>query len=208
MWGTVLGAEARAGPAEPALPTERRPDVAPDIEAMGRAASAIALLLCLHRSALAPEPSPSTLDAAPGAGGGSIIAVHAESEGRWRSYASQGLLSGRVARLRGVLGSEVPPQSIALRVRAELAHGRETHEGVGTLGALGCFASHVAAWRAVAKSGAARALVFEEDALLTAEGVATAASLAAALPSGGKGVGFDVALLGTLLPHRPSAPTQ
>ena len=64
-------------------------------------------------------------------------------------------------------------------------------------GALGCFASHVAAWRAVAKSGAARALVFEEDALLTAEGVATAASLAAALPSGSTGAGFDVALLGT-----------
>ena len=201
-----MGAEARAGPAEPAQQTERRPDGGPDPAAMTGAAWAIALLLFLHRSALAPEPPPSTLDAALGAGGGSIIAVHAESEGRWRSYASQGLLSDSVARLRGVLGAEVPPQSIALRVRAELAHGRETHEGVGTLGALGCFASHVAAWRAVVRSGAARALVFEEDALLTAEGVATAASLAAALPSAS--TGFDVALLGTWLSQRPSAPSQ
>ena len=162
-----------------------------------------AVLLCDG----ATSPGTAALDSQLGAGGGHIIAVRPGSAARWDRYAAEGLLDNRpqvVRRLPGVVGADVPAEAISLRARAELSHGRETHEGVATLGALGCYASHLKAWRAVVQSGVARALIFEEDAVLTGEGVARASALGGLLAdyvdTAGTGStlqdGFDVALLG------------
>ena len=155
------------------------------------------------------SPGTGALDSLLGASFGQIIAVRQGSAARWEGYAASGLLDDRprtVVRLPGVRGRDVPPEAVSLRARAELAHGREVHEGVGTLGALGCYASHVKAWRAVVASGAPRALIFEEDAVLSRDRVAQAGALAGLLAdyvdTAGTGSsivdGFDVALLGYL----------
>lgn len=155
----------------------------------------------------ASRPGTAALDAALGASAGHIIALRPGSTARWDRYVTDGLLddSPRVVhRLPGVIGADVPAETISLRVRSELAHGREVHEGVGTLGALGCYASHLKAWRAVIDSGVSRALVFEEDAILTQDGVghlsALGSFLADFIDTAGTGSvlrdGFDVALLG------------
>lgn len=149
----------------------------------------------------------AALDSRLGAEAGHIISLRATSTARWDRYAADGLLSNAprlVQRLPGIVGADVPTETISLRVRAELAHGREVHEGVGTLGALGCYASHLKAWRAVVASGVSRALIFEEDAVLTIEGVeqlgAMGSLLADFVDTAGTGStlrdGFDVALLG------------
>ncbi len=149
----------------------------------------------------------AALDSRLGAEAGHIISLRATSTARWDRYAADGLLSNApriVQRLPGIVGADVPTETVSLRVRAELAHGREVHEGVGTLGALGCYASHLKAWRAVVASGVSRALIFEEDAVLTIEGVeqlgAMGSLLADFVDTAGTGStlrdGFDVALLG------------
>ena len=151
--------------------------------------------------------SASALDSRLGAGAGHIIGLRPGSASRWDGYVAEGLLGSAprvVQRLPGVTGADVPVETISLRVRAELAHGREVHEGVGSLGALGCYGSHLKAWRAVVASGVSRALIFEEDAVLTPEGVdqlgALGSLLADFIDTAGTGSslrdGFDVALLG------------
>ena len=87
----------------------------------------------------------------------------------------------------GVYGRDLPPQEVA-RLFDAAANARR-HPKVLTPGEIGCYASHLACWRAIAASPAPLALVLEDDVCLDADVAAVAAAIQAS------GVGFDMVKL-------------
>lgn len=87
----------------------------------------------------------------------------------------------------GVYGRDLAPQEVA-RLFDAAANARR-HPKVLTPGEIGCYASHLACWRAIAAAPAPLALVLEDDVCLDADVAAVAAAIQAS------GVGFDMVKL-------------
>lgn len=55
------------------------------------------------------------------------------------------------------------PHALTKEAYARLGRVRETHEELGSLGAIGCYLSHAALWQRLLESGEANAYIFEDD---------------------------------------------
>jgi glycosyl transferase family 25 len=96
-------------------------------------------------------------------------------------------LQGAVVFCGGVYGKGLSKDELARLFDAK-ANGRR-HPKVLTPGEIGCYASHLECWRAIAAAPAPAALVIEDDVCLDADLAGVAAQLLAS------GVGFDMVKL-------------
>lgn len=130
-----------------------------------------------------------------------------------KSYAASDLATAvQLRRLDAVDGKEVEfeecvhPEALR-KLREQMRSGeRQGHEDL-TAGAVGCYLSHVEAWRRIADSGAPWGLVFEDDALVNRDAWARLEAVLARDGWGDAGQdAWDLIFLGTQ--DRTEAPVE
>jgi len=106
----------------------------------------------------------------------------------WKNVEARIAVAGfpSVLRWDAIVGKQLPGADIkglvSLRARAELGSERHTHEQLGSLGAVGCYLSHLAIWRQIVRDEIPRTVVFEDDVVFPPQFLANLEAATAQLP--------------------------